>query len=106
MFDQRVFSALKDELERAKQRHEETKEQFWRIGGSPREVPRFTPGVPEPDGSLVLRRAVAAEIQARSAHLEALKRVNEYLLHGTVPEDIRQKLAQDASAQDDSSHAG
>jgi hypothetical protein len=94
MFDQRVFSALKEELESAKQRHEEAKEQFWRVGGSPRELPRrFTAGVPEPDGSLILRKAVAAEIEARTAHLEALKRINEYLLHGTIPEDVRQKMA-------------
>lgn len=99
MFDQRVFSALKEELESAKQHHEEAKEEFWRVGGGPRELPRFTAGIPEPDGSLILRKAVTVEVDARGAHLQALKRINEYLLHGTVPEDIRRRTSA-ASAED------
>lgn len=101
MFDQRVFSALKEELERAKQRHEEAKEQFWRMSASPLALPRVTAGVSETDGSRVLRNVVDEENRARTAHLEALKRINEYLLNGTVPEDLGKTTAPGATAHDD-----
>lgn len=106
MFDQRVYNALKEKLDKAKQRHEEAKEQFWRVGGSPRELPRLGAGIPEPDGSLILRKAVAEEIEARNAHLAALKQINEYLLNGTVPENLREKSRAETRRQDNETARG
>jgi len=91
MFDNAIFRLLSDEVEKTKRAYEGAKENFWAVAGKPRELPRIPTGLPHPDGSELIRRAVAQENFARKAHIEAIMRLNQYLLDGTIPEDVRVK---------------
>ncbi len=88
--DDRVFSILKQELDAAKERHEQARENFWKVSGSSR-VPGLMTGLPHPDGSQLVRNAAREEAQARNEHLEALRRINACLIHGTIPDDLEFK---------------
>lgn len=61
-----VLKILQDQLEEAKRRHQQAKEHFLGTAGHP--------GV-----------ATQAEKQQR----DALVRLNQYLIHGIIPEDLR-----------------
>lgn len=90
--DDWILNTLRQELESAKEHHQEARERFWKVTGRPRQLlPRDTEGVPHPDGSLIIRKAAAEETHARKVHLEALIRMNAYLINGSVPEDLAKK---------------
>jgi len=89
--DDSIFQTLKQQLEAAKKRHDGAKENFWKVSGRPGERPGASADMPHPDGSLLVRKAVSEEIKARGEHLEALMRLNAYLIHGTVPDDLKKK---------------
>ena len=83
---------LMEELEDAKERHREAKEHFWEAAGKPRRLPRTYSGLPDMDSDLI-RRALALENEAREVHLNALIRLNRFLIEGVVPGDLREREA-------------
>jgi hypothetical protein len=88
--DAEVFACLLREVEETKRAHEDAKQLFWEITAKPREWP--THGLPNPDGSQFFRRVVACEKYAMRAHLAAMQRMNQFLMDGTIPDDVREKL--------------
>lgn len=82
-----VHTFLLEELEHAKERHREAKERYWEAAGRPRQLPRLRTRLPDPENNAI-RCALAEETEARNAHLNALVRLNRYLVEGTVPEDL------------------
>ena len=91
MLDDLIITTLKRELERATQQHQAAKENFWRVAAHPRELPRYTAGKPEPDSGQMIRDAIAEETNALNEHIEALMRLNAYLLNGTIPAHLKEK---------------
>ena len=91
MPDDVILAVLKQELNSAIQRHQAAKENFWKVSVRPRQLSRYTAGVPEPEGAQMMRNAIREETNARQGHIAALVRLNEYLLHRTVPEDLKNK---------------
>lgn len=89
MIDERLLNALKSEVALAKQNHEAARENFWRVVRRQDDVQRFTAGVPHPDGSEIIHKASLEETYARNAHFEALQRLLEYLMRGTVPAHLK-----------------
>jgi|SRR5579871_2828496 len=92
LLDSWILNVLKEELAAAKQRHQQARERFRNVMGRPRELlPRDRAGIPGSDGNQMARRAAAEETHARREHLEALIRLNEYRIRGTVPEHLKQR---------------
>ena len=91
MIDQAIYEALKSELERARERHEVAKQRFREATAKRPELARYTAGAPEADSSHILRNAVSDENKARRQHLEAMLRLNGYILNGVVPEHLNSK---------------
>jgi hypothetical protein len=92
MVNEEVYALLLAEVEEASRAHNAARDNFWRIAGQPRELPRFPTGLPHPDGSELIRNAVREENFARQSHVEAVIRLNRYLLDGRIPEDMPEKL--------------
>src|SRR5215469_14702463 len=93
MVDDEIFAFLLEQVEETKRLHQEAKRKFWAIAGKPREVPsKFPTGLPHPDGSEAVRRAVADESFAMKTHIAAMMRLNRYLLDGTLPDNLPEKL--------------
>jgi hypothetical protein len=88
--DAEVFKFLAQQVEETRTVYEVAKQRFWEIAGKPREWP--TTDLPYPDGSDLFRRVVAHEKFAMKVHVEAMMRLNRFLLDGTVPDDVREKL--------------
>ena len=89
--DLAIHCALKRELENTKQRYEAAKLHFRDVTAHSGELIRYTAGMPESDGHQILRNALHEENESRSAHIEALMRLNDYLLNGTIPEHLQEK---------------
>jgi hypothetical protein len=87
--DEEVYTFLVRQAEETKRAYEDAKQRFWEIAGKPREWP--TTDIPYPDGSQLFRRVVAHEKFTMKAHVEAITRLNRFLLDGTVPDDLREK---------------
>lgn len=92
MVDEEVFALLLAQVEETKRAYRDAKERFWEVAGKPREMPRIPSNLPHPDGSELIRRAVSEERYAEKAHLQAMMRLNRYLLDGDIPEDVLQRL--------------
>jgi hypothetical protein len=92
VIDEWILAVLRHELESAKKRHQEAREQFWKISGRPREIlPRDVAGRLNSEVSPRILAAAAEETRARKAHLAALTRMNEFLIRGTVPEHLKKE---------------
>jgi hypothetical protein len=77
-------------VEESKRAYQDAKRNFWEIASKPREWP--TSGLPHPDGSDLFRRVLAHERFTLKAHVEAMVRLNRYLLEGTIPADVQARL--------------
>lgn len=78
-----IFAALKTEVDQAREEYTRAKRDFWHISA---EVPT---GFPHPDGMQRIANASRAQTAAMVAYTRALRRFNEFLLNGTVPEDLK-----------------
>lgn len=87
--DEAIYNALKLELESAKERHEAAKAHVSEVTAGRREAGRYTAGMPEPDGSHIIRKAILKENDARRVYLESMMRLSNYLLTGHVPEHLK-----------------
>jgi hypothetical protein len=81
-----IFEILKAEVDQASDEYSRSKQIFWQVSA---EVPT---GLPHPDGTQRIANASRAQTAAMVAYTRALRRFNEFLLNGTVPEDLRDRL--------------
>jgi hypothetical protein len=101
MVDEAIFALLRAELEQTKAAYHLAKENVWAlVAGNRREWPKVPAGLPHPDGSQAISRAVAEENFAQIAYIEAMTRLNRYLLEGTVPEDVLEQLRRKTKSHD------
>lgn len=100
--EDRIVDRLQAELNRAKQAFDRAKEDFWRVAAA------APSGLPHPDGTQQVHNAARAHMHAMNTYTKALKRFNEYLLNGTIPEDLRSEFAGKTAAgsQQPDSNAG
>jgi hypothetical protein len=99
MVDEEVFGFLLDQVEETKRLHQDAKRKFWAVAGKPRDMPsRLATGLPHPDGGEIVRRAVAEESFAMKTHIAAMMRLNRYLLDGTLPDNLPEKLRKSKAA--------
>lgn len=92
MVDEAVFAVLLAQVEETKLAHREAKERFWAAAGKPRELPRLPPGRAHPEGSESIRQAVSEERFAEKAYIEAMMLLNRYLIDGSIPDDVKERL--------------
>jgi hypothetical protein len=76
---------LRAEVDLASSSYTRAKEEFWRISA---DVPT---GLPHPDGRQRIENASRSQTAAMIAYTRALRRFNEFLLNGTVPEDVQKR---------------
>jgi outer membrane PBP1 activator LpoA protein len=80
-----ISEILRAELERATRQHEEAKRKFWRVSADIRSEQS------QPDGTRRVQNAAIEQNGAMKALAATLRRMNEFLMDGTVPEDLRDK---------------
>ena len=73
---------LAQDLDHARREYDRTKVRFDVIM---REVPS---GIPHPDGTLRLQQAGKESRRALELYTKAVDRYSNFLLHGTIPEDL------------------
>ena len=102
MIDDEIYGALKAELERAKEKHREATEKFRELCREIQEKPsEYTTDVPIPESSQKIMNAANDESDARKRHLEALIRINEYLLNGTIPAHLKKQPKKETGPGED-----
>ncbi len=84
---QSVFERLRADVDRTSEDYTKAKQHFWHVSA---DIPS---GFPHPDGKQRIEDASRAQTTAMVAYTIALKRFNEFLLDGTVPEDLRKSRA-------------
>ena len=77
-----VLDFLRSEVDRTNREYSNAKQHFWNIC---MEAPS---GLPHPDGKQRLDIAARAQSGAMIAYAEALRRFNDFLLDGAIPEDL------------------
>lgn len=80
---QSIFEILRAEVDQACEAYAKAKQNFWHISA---DVPT---GLPHPEGRQRIENASRAQTVAMVAYTRALRRFNEFLLNGTVPEDLK-----------------
>lgn len=80
---QEIERVLRDELHRARTAHEQAKEEF-KITSA--EIPS---GLPHPDGVTRIANAGNANASALVAYARAVKEFNDFILHGIIPERLK-----------------
>jgi hypothetical protein len=101
VIDEPVLNALKSEVALAKQNHREARDYFWRVVRNQDGVHRSQAGLPHPDGGEIIHKASVEETYARNVHFEALQRLIEYLMRGTVPNHLKAVTTRAGHVQDD-----
>jgi hypothetical protein len=82
---ERILEALSDDLRAAQQRRDEASARFAEII---KDVPS---GIPHPDGTARIHQASQKYSLAQKEAMEALVRLNNFLVHGTIPYEIGRK---------------
>ncbi len=93
MIDDQLLATLKAELAGAKKHYKETKQTFSRTA----HPDGIVAGIPEPDGSHMIRGSLMEESIAHREYFAAMTRLNEYILNGTVPKHLQSKLPSKAA---------
>lgn len=78
-----VFETLRSDVDRTNAEYCQAKHQFWKVCADVRNLP------PNPHGRDRIDLAVRAQTHALTAHVEALRRLNQFLQSGVIPEDVR-----------------
>ena len=87
-----ISEILRAEVERTFAEYNEAKQSFWRIAA---DAPG---GLPHPDGMQHVQNASRIQMVAMGAYATALRRLNQFLIRGTIPEDLQQKDVQKSRA--------
>lgn len=95
MIDDAICNALRDEVEKAKHRHQRATEEFRKIMDRPREMRGGTGGLPVSES---LQDAAREESRALQEHAQSLMRLNEYLLTGKIPPHLKMPAAQETAS--------
>lgn len=83
MQNQRIVDILRAEVDLAREEYLEAKRRFWEVCA---EAPS---GLPHPDGSHPIEVASRAQTANMIAYTKTLTRFNQFLLNGTIPEDLK-----------------
>ena len=78
LVDRVVLQSLREDVDLWSQAYHKAKENFWHISSEFAQNDR-----------LRIEEAARAQTQAMIAYTQALKRLNQFLLEGRVPEDLR-----------------
>ena len=90
MTDRRpIIEILRAEVERTHAEYDRVKQDFRLLSA---DIPS---GLPHPDGMQRIQNASHAQSFAMDAYETALKRLNRFLISGTVPPDLEKDLEQD-----------
>lgn len=90
--DSDVLAILWSQLDEAKERYRKAKEQRREAIGNA-DQSAIPTGLPNPDGSLFIRKTLAEDSLARREYFEAMTRLNRYLIDRVVPDDVSEALA-------------
>jgi hypothetical protein len=74
---------LREELNEALAIHDDAKLEFWRVAA---DIPS---GLPAPDGTARIQNAARKRNDAMKHLLSATVRFNDFIVHGTIPEDLK-----------------
>lgn len=91
---QSIFEFLRLEVDRASEEYTQAKHNFWHVSA---DIPS---GFPHPDGKQRIENAARAQTAAMIAYTRALKRFNEFLINGTVPDDVPKQAGPPAPPKD------
>lgn len=80
--DRRIIEILRAEVERTRVEYTGAKRDFQLLST---DIPS---GLPHPDGMQRIQNASRAQSFAMEAYEKALKRLNRFLISGTIPEDL------------------
>ena len=86
-----VIAFLVLQVEETKRMHDDAKRHFWHVIKEPS-------GLPHADRSPVFRSAVAQEKVTSEAYAEAVRQLDRYMLDGTIPYHIRERLGKTKAA--------
>jgi hypothetical protein len=81
-----ISEILRADVDRTLDEYNKAKQNFWLIAA---DVPS---GLPHPDGMQRVRNASRAQTFAMDAYATALKRLNQFLISGTIPDDLRESV--------------
>lgn len=82
--DLSISDFLRAEVDRTQNEYYRAKEQFWNVT---RDLPS---GLPHPDGMKRIQNARRDESAALDKYINALRRLNDFVLDGVVPEELRE----------------
>ena len=77
-----MLEILREELDQARAQHAMAKETFWHISAAP---------ASKSDNQQIIA-AARAQTNAMNAYTRALRRLNEFLIEGIIPEDIESQV--------------
>jgi hypothetical protein len=97
---EQALAALNHDLRVAQQRRDEASALFSDIM---KDVPS---GIPHPDGTDRIHQASQKYSNAQKEAMDALMRLNKFLIHGTLPEDLERKPAQEESPKRSAKKSG
>jgi hypothetical protein len=80
--DQSIFDFLRAKVDHTREDYFRAREDFWKIAA---EAPS---GLPNADGSRRVENAARAQTATMVSYAKALRQFNEFLLDGTVPEEL------------------
>jgi len=97
---EQVLAALNHDLQVAQQRRDEASTQFSEIMN---DVPS---GLPHPDGTDRIHQASQKYSHAQKEAMDALARLNKFLVNGTTPEDAERKPAHEGAPKKSAKRTG
>ncbi|MCU1261458.1 MAG: hypothetical protein JWO80_4343 [Bryobacterales bacterium] len=75
---------LFEELDRAKLAHEHAKKEFKAV------LSQIPSGLPQPDGTARISNAGRANASTLNGYVQALREFNAFVIHGAVPERLKE----------------
>jgi len=81
--EDRVRKALQDDVTAAKQRLDVSAAEFDEV------IPDIPSGIPPSDGAPRIWNVSRAHLLARGDLMKAIRRINAFVVHGTIPEDLK-----------------
>lgn len=91
--DKSIYDFLLAEMNRTREQYYSAKERAWSISA---DIPS---GLPHPDGVKRIQNAARDESAALDNYINSLRRLNDYVLDGVVPEDLKDPRKKPAAGE-------
>ncbi|MEO8127749.1 MAG: hypothetical protein ABJF23_28710 [Bryobacteraceae bacterium] len=85
MLREEILAALRKDLASAREQEKIAREYFTQVNTD------LPSGIPHPDGVQRIRNASVSYAAARTTVMHALSRLNGFLIHGTVPDEMQSR---------------